>query len=129
MPGGALVVLGLLLLVLMIAFPQRLRVPALVGYLVAATFGLAGLLALANEFCGRGPRAWLAVALLACMVAPAIWIAVFPGERSCSLRIGLLRDAAGDSLCRGAFGVGAVLGLFMLFMALRHALTVAEDGN
>lgn len=114
--------LGLALLVLMMVFPERLRVPAWVGYLAAATFVLAGLLALANAFCGRTARAWLAVALLSCMVVPSIWVAVGPGPRSCSLRIDFWRGVAGESLCRAAFGIGSIFGLVMILMALRHAL-------
>lgn len=122
MPGAALVGLGLILLALMMAFPQRLNVPAPIGYLVACAFVLAGLLALANAFGGRGVRAWLAVALLTCMFLPLAWIALGPGTRSCSFGLGFLLGIAGGSACRLAFGVASIFGLALVFVALRHAL-------
>jgi hypothetical protein len=121
-----MVVLGLALLGLMMAFPERLKVPASIGYLVAGTFVLAGLLALANVFCGRAVRAWLAVALLTCMVVPSVWIALGPGPRSCSFEIGALVGLTGGGACRVAFGVGSVVGLVLVFMALRDALKRTE---
>jgi hypothetical protein len=127
MPGSALVCVGTVLILLMLAFPERLRVPAFVGYIVAATFVFAGFLALANVFCGPKLRSWLAVALLSLMVVPSIWIAVGPGLRSCSLQIGPTRGAAGEDVCRGAFGIGSVFGLLMLLIALRYALAGDTD--
>jgi hypothetical protein len=126
-PGVALVCIGTVLILLMIAFPGRLRVPAYVGYIAAATFVFAGFLALANVFCGPKLRAWLAVALLSLMVFPSIWIAIGPGPRSCSLQIGPTGGAAGEDLCRGAFGIGSVFGVLMLVLALRYALVGDSD--
>jgi len=120
--GAALVALGLALLVAMIAFPERLRVPALIGHVVAATFVVAGALALANVFCGQRVRSWLAVTLFTLMAVPSLWISIGPGQRSCSFHVGPLGDTAGEGVCRTAFGVGSVLVLLMLFVALRQAL-------
>ena len=122
-----MVALGLLLLALMAAFPERLKVPPPIGYLAASTFVLAGLLAVANVFCGRKVRAWLAVLLLACMVLPSAWIAVGPGPRSCSFKLGLLFGFTDGGTCRLAFGIGSVLGLVLVFIALRQALTDGQD--
>lgn len=126
-PGAAVIALGLVLLVLMLAFPERLRVPASIGYVAAATFVLAGLLALANEFCGRATRAWLAVALVSCMVVPSAWIAFGPGPRTCSFAWGHLAGAMGGGMCRGAFGIAAILGLVLVLLALRSALKAVHD--
>ncbi|HEY1227822.1 MAG TPA: hypothetical protein VGF26_10930 [Ramlibacter sp.] len=128
MPGIAVVALGLLLLVLMIAFPERLRVPAPVGYLAAGAFVIAGLLALANVFGGRRTRAWLAVALLSCMTAPAAWIAIGPGPRSCSVAWGLHGGVAAGVACRAAFGAGAIVGPALVALALRAALRGGRPG-
>ena len=128
MPGIAVVALGLLLLVLMVAFPERLRVPAPVGYLAAGAFVVAGLLALANVFGGRRTRAWLAVALLSCMTAPAAWIAIGPGQRSCSVALGPLLGVTGGAACRAAFGVGAIVGLALVAVALREAMRGGRAG-
>lgn len=119
--GIALSALGLLLLGLMVAFPARLRVPAPVGYFAAIALFLAGLLALANAYGGRAARAWLAVAVLSCLFVPAAWIAFGPGERKCAIRFDSLFGIAGDAVCRSAFGIGALLGLLLIAIALRQA--------
>ena len=126
-PGGALVGLGLSLLLAMIAVPERLNVPPPIGYVVAGAIVLAGLLALANVFCGREVRAWLAVALLICMVVPAVWIAFGPGQRSCSLELGFLLGWAHGAACRVAFGIASVFGLMLVLVALRYALKSGEN--
>jgi hypothetical protein len=125
--GATLVGLGTLLLAAMMAFPERLNVPAPIGYLTAGTFVLAGLLALGNVFCSRGVRAWLAVVLLSCMVLPSIWIAIGPGQRSCSVDFGILFGFAGGGVCRAAFGVASVFGVIMVLVALRYALSRGRD--
>lgn len=127
LPGCSLIGLGSALFVLMVAFPERLNVPAPIGYLVAATFVLAGFLALANVFLDRRVRNWLAVALLSCMVMPSAWIAVGPGERSCVGGFGGLFRVTEGGECRVAFGIAAVLGLVFIVIAVRHALQREED--
>lgn len=122
LPGVSLMGVGGLLFGLMLAFPERLRVPPVIGYFTAATFILAGMLALANAFGGARVRAWLAVALLACMVLPSAWIAFGPGERACSFTMNLLFTRTSGLPCRAAFGIGAVLGVVLLGVAVRHAL-------
>ena len=89
--AGALAVLaGVCILVLVDAFPQGLKAPAWVVICAAAAFILAGVSLLA-----RGPdaerwKAWLAVALLATMLAPGAWIAFGAGDRRCRGSIPLL---------------------------------------
>lgn len=124
--GAAMICLGLVLFAAMMAFPERLNVPAPVGYLAACTFVLAGALAVANVFCGRAVRAWLAVALLSCMVVPSAWIAIGPGRRSCSVGFGFLSGSAGDGMCRVAFGIGSVFCIAFLLIALRYALNAGR---
>lgn len=126
-PGVALIGLGLVLLGLMVAFPDRLNVPPPIGYLTAGTLVLAGLLALANAFCGRIVRAWLAVALLSCMVLPSAWIAFGSGQRTCSSRVDFLFGLTGDLVCRTAFGIASVLGVLLVLLAVRHAVTKGEN--
>ncbi len=122
-----LVGLGLALLALMLAYPERLNVPAPIGYVAAGIVALGGLLALANAFASGGIRRWCAVALLSCMVVPPAWIAVGPGQRTCSAAVGFLFGFATDSACRVAFGVGALFGAALVLLALKHAL--AGGGN
>ncbi|MCE3273114.1 MAG: hypothetical protein K0S57_3511 [Ramlibacter sp.] len=127
LPGCVLIGLGTMLFVLMVVFPERLNVPALIGYLVAATFVLAGFLALANVFLDRKVRDWLAVALLSCMVVPSAWIAVGPGEPSCVGGFGGFIRVTGGGECRVAFGIAAVLGLAFIVIAVRYALQRDDD--
>ena len=123
-----MVVLGVVLLGLMVAYPERLRVPAVIGYIAAGSFVLAGLLALANVYSGRAMRSWLAVVLLASMTAPAAWIAVGPGARTCTVALGQLAGVTGGAGCRIAFGAGALVGLVLVWMALRDALGGGREG-
>lgn len=125
--GAALVALGAALLALMWAYPERLKVPAPVGYVVAAAVALAGLLALANGFRWGGIGRWLAVALLSCMVVPSAWIAVGPGQRTCSAAVGFLFGVTTGGACRLAFGIGALFCAALVLVALRHAS--ARGGN
>ena len=125
-----MVSLGVVLHGLMLAFPERLKVPASIGHLASGTFVLAGLLALANVFCSRKVRAWLTVALLTCMLLPAVWISFGAGPRTCSFKLGLLSGGLTDGgACRVAFGVGSVLGLVLVIVALRHAMKGAEENG
>ena len=124
---AALVGLGVALIALMLAYPEGLKVPAPIGYVTAAIFALGGLLALANAFGSRGPRRWLAVALLSCMVVPSAWIAVGPGQRTCSAAVGFVFGLPTDGGCRLAFGIGALFGVAMVLLALRDALAGGED--
>src|SRR5688572_1244379 len=113
-PGVALIGLGLALLGLMVAFPERLKVPPPVGYLTAGTFALAGVLALANALWGPRARAWAAVALLSCMVLPSGWISLGPGERTCSISGDFLFGFTGGLTCRIGFGIATVFGIALV---------------
>jgi len=120
--GATLVGLGVVLIALMLAYPERLKVPAPIGYVTAAIFALGGLLAFANAFGSRGIRRWSAVALSSCMVVPSAWIAVGPGQRTCSAAVGFLFGFATGGGCRLAFGIGALVGVALVLLALRYAL-------
>lgn len=126
-PSVALIGFGLVVLGLMLAFPEHLNVPPLIGYVTAGTLGFAGLLAFANAFCGRMVRAWLAVALLLCMALPSAWIAFGPGHRTCSIRADYLFGFGVSVGCRTAFGIASVFGVMLVLVAVRHALT--KDQN
>lgn len=126
-PGVALVGMGVALLLAMIALPERLNVPPPIGHVVAGTIVLAGLLALANVFCGRAVQAWLAVAVLIGLLVPGVWIAFGPGQRSCSMGLGFLLGSAHGTSCRTAFGIASVVGLVLVLVALRYALRGGEN--
>jgi hypothetical protein len=122
-----LVGLGVAMLAFMLAYPERLKVPPPIGYVTAATVALGGLLALANAFGSRGIRRWLAVSLLSCMVVPSAWIALGPGQRTCSAAVGFLFGFPTGGACRLAFGVAALVGVALVLVALKYALAGGGD--
>lgn len=124
--AAVLVATGVGTAALMRAFPERLNVPAAVGYLAAMAFVMAGLLALANAFADARVRAWLVVALLACLISPGLWEAFGPGERWCSSGSLFFFAPARGTACRVAFGVASVVGLLMLAVSVRHAWRVSR---
>ena len=102
--------------------PQQLRAPAWVAYAAASTFVLAGIALVAGAFGAINLVAWLGVLTVAALVTPALWIALGPGARGCTFSFGLLSAIASEWLCRGAFGIGALLGLAILALMVRSAL-------
>lgn len=124
--AAVLVVTGLGTAALMQAFPERLDVPAAVGYVAAMAFVMAGLLAFANVFAGARVRAWLVVALLACLISPGLWAAFGPGDRWCSAGSLFFFGPTRGTACRVAFGVASVVGLLVLAVAARHAWRVSR---
>ncbi len=46
-----------------------------------------------------------------------------PGDRACSISMPFLRTVAADALCRGAFGIGAILVAVFLGLVVRSAIT------
>lgn len=104
--------------------PAGLNVPAPVVYLAALAFVFAGGLLLAQAGRHRRLQAWLPVALLACMVAPAIWLA-FGGQRCVAgSAFGALQvfGLGSELACRAGFGVASVVGLGMVAIAIRRAV-------
>ena len=102
--------------------PQQLRAPSWVAYAAASTFVLAGMALVAGALGARKLVAWLGVLTVAALMTPAVWIAFGPGARGCSFSLGFLSGAASEWACRGAFGLGALLGAAILFLMLRQAL-------
>jgi hypothetical protein len=106
--------------------PENLRVPAWVAYAAALAFFFAGCQLLARHHGQRLLQAWLPAALVACLVAPPLWIAFGAGPRRCGFELATsvlrLFGVRSDLLCRVGFGIGAVLGLAILLLAIHHAL-------
>ena len=116
--GGALAVAAFLQ-------PQKMNAPAWVVYATALAFVFAGALLLAR---GRGYarlEAWLPVALLACLVAPPLWIGFGSGYRRCGIalmgNVVRLLGVRSDLPCRIGFGFAAVVGIGLLALAIRQA--------
>ena len=121
---GALVstVTGLLTAAMIYLNPERLHVPAWVGYVVCAAFVFAGLTIMAHEFALRRTHAWLVVACVASLWVPGAWVAFGPGVRKCSVSGPFFSGIGSDLACRGAFGLGAVIVAALLVWIVWRAL-------
>ena len=123
--GVAIASLGGVLALLAYAQPQGLRAPSWIVYAAALAFVFAGGIVIARARGLPWLEAWLPVPLLACMVAPVLWIAFGSGPRRCGIALGgALRIAAlrPDLPCRVGFGLAAIVGLVLLLLAIRQAV-------
>ena len=102
-------VAGVLTAAMIYLHPEGLHVPAWVAYVACAAFVFAGLTITADEFALRRTHAWLVVACAASLLVPGAWVAFGPGVHECSVSAPFLSGIGSDLLCRGAFGIGAVI--------------------
>lgn len=123
--GCTLLMLSLSTSTLIHLQPQELSAPAWLAYSAASTFFVAGLLLLAQAAHAGRVRDWLAVSLLLAMGLPAGWVAFGGGKRQCEAALPFLES---ELLCRGAFGIGALLGFGVLILSIRYALTRKHGG-
>lgn len=129
--GVAIALLGASVAVLAWLQPQQMRAPPWVVYTCALAFVWAGATVVARARGMRRLQAWLPVPLLACMVAPAFWLAFGPGHRACTISLlqGMVRIFGGrsDLPCRIGFGIAALVGLGLVLMALRQAIRSSRE--
>jgi len=118
-------VVGVLLLVFSAAMawmidarPQGLRVPAWVAYAAVACFGLAGAVLVTEA--NKALRRVLLPLLVACMLAPPLWIVFGAAHPRCGMGFLGVVGMAPEWACRGAFGIGAVVLLLLLAVSLRR---------
>lgn len=111
---------GLLTAAMIYLYPENLQAPAWVAYAACAAFVFAGLTIFAYEFALHRTHAWLAAACTAALLVPGGWVAFGPGERKCSVALPFFSTAGSDLMCRGAFGLGAVIvGALLVWVVLR----------
>lgn len=129
--GVAIAALGSAVALLAYLQPQQMRAPAGVVYAAALAFVFAGWAVVARARGHDRLKAWLPVPLLVCMVAPAVWIAFGPGYRQCGVAAmaGMLRifGTRSDLPCRLGFGVAAVVGCFLVLLAIRQAVRSSRE--
>jgi hypothetical protein len=113
---------GLLVAYLIHAHPDDLRVPAWVAYVAASAFVLAGLCLSAGAAGNVGLQRWLGVAVTVSLFVVSVWVAFGPGERECSFSLPFFQSGASDAVCRGAFGIGAILVGLFLVLVLRQII-------
>ncbi len=102
--------------------PEQLNVPAGVAYAACLAFVFAGLSVVVRELGHARLASWLAVAFMAALVLTAMWVAFGPGSRECSVSLSQFSGFAGDWLCRGVFGFGALVGAALLVWLFRRVL-------
>ena len=113
--------MGVFGLVMMVLHPEELRVPAWVALPAMSSFVWAGAALLAGEYqSARNIAPWLGVLATIGLLVPAAWIALGPGPRECTAVLPFFSTSASDWMCRGAFGLGALLGLLILILMLRR---------
>lgn len=115
-------VAGLLTAAMIYLHPEGLHVPAWVAYVACAAFVFAGLTLLAHELGLHRTYAWLVVACVTSLLVPGAWIAFGPGIRECAVSAPFLSGIGSDLMCRGAFGLGAVIVAALLVWIVLHAL-------
>lgn len=119
--GWLFVAIGLAIIVAMTVWPDGLEVPYWVAVAAASTFSFAGASVVLT---GVGfPRLGRAMTLpvLVGLATPGLWILFDPGEKSCTSS-GAIVLGAGDLVCRGVFGAGAVIVLLVLALAVVAAV-------
>jgi hypothetical protein len=122
--GGAATAVGVFGLVMMSLHPQGLRVPAWVGFAAMSTFVWGGCaIALAAHQATRRLADWAVLLTIVGLFVPAAWIAFGPGPRECTAILALPSARAGEWLCRGAFGIGALLTWVILVLMAWPLLT------
>jgi hypothetical protein len=102
--------------------PEQLHAPAWVAYAACAAFVFAGVSIVALESGLRRIHFWLIVAVIAAMLIPGAWVAFGPGVRECTVSLPFFSALGPEFLCRGAFGVGAVMTTALLVWIVMRAL-------
>ena len=129
--GVAIAALGSGVALLAFLQPQQMRAPAGVVYASALAFVFAGWTVVARARGHPLLKAWLPVPLLLCMVTPVAWLGFGPGYRQCGIAAvaGMLRifGTRSDLACRLGFGLAAIVGCFLVLLAIRQAVRSSRD--
>jgi hypothetical protein len=127
--GGFLsTVVGLLTAAMIYWHPEKLNAPVWVAYAACSAFVFAGLTIMAYEFALHRTHAWLVATCLAALLVPGWWVAFGPGMRECSVAVPFFSTVGSDFLCRGAFGLGAVIVAALLVWVVLRALRQQNPG-
>jgi hypothetical protein len=125
--AAATTLMGVLVVTLIYLHPEGLRVPAWVAYVAASAFVLAGLCLLALAIDMVWLQRLLGVAVALSLFVVSLWVAFGPGPRECSVSLSFVQGVAADTLCRGAFAIGAILvGLFIV-LAIRRIVSKGPE--
>ena len=120
---------GLLTAAMIYRHPENLHAPAWVAYAACSAFVFAGLTIMAHEFALHRAHAWLVAACIAALLVPGGWVAFGRGVRECSVALPFVSTVGSDLLCRGAFGLGAVIVAALLVWVVLRALRQQNSAN
>lgn len=117
--GLAIAGVGFVLSAAFFVRPDLLSAPAWVAHLAATAFVMAGAI-VALRAKGRSRAADAAVcALLACLAGIGLWAALGEDAGQCTSGYGGVAFQSSEAACRVAFGIGSLLVMGMLLLALR----------
>ena len=102
--------------------PEQLNAPEWAGYSACLAFVFVGLSVVAEANARPRAAAWLALGFLGALVLAAMWVGFGPGSRECSFWLSSIAGISTDWICRGVFGLGAVIGAGLLLWGASRAL-------
>jgi hypothetical protein len=124
--GALALALGAMVILAVLLVPHGLHAPAWVVYTAGAALVLVGVTLIARGTGQRLLARWLPSLVIACLAVPAAWLAFGTGPRRCMISgwgfASRLLGRHSELVCRFAFGVGALVGVLLLLLALRDAL-------
>jgi len=108
---------------------EQLNAPAWVAYAACGAFVFFGLTVVAFESGLHRTHTWLAVAATSALLAPGAWVTFGPGPRACTVSLPFISSTASEWLCRGAFGLGALIVAVLLVWVVLRALRRDNAGQ
>ena len=118
--GLLFVACGLSTLVGALLHPERVNGPVWLGHVAGAAFVLTGIAVLCQEQGYERIFNWLVLGVLVALFSIGAWIAFGSGARVCGVAFLGVNSNARGFVCRGAFGLGAVLvGAMALWQLVR----------
>ncbi len=127
--GWFVALIGVALGAMVYLRPEGREAPGWVVYAACGAFLFAGLSIVAASAKDSKLQAWLAIACMAAMGLPALWIAFWPGPRACSVSLPFVSTAARGMVCRTAFGFGAVMVAAIIVWAVVRAIRPAAPAE
>jgi hypothetical protein len=113
--------MGVITMLIMVFHPEELRVPFWVAFAAASTFVTGGAALISGAFSAQKLEGGFGVLAVLGLLVPAEWIAFGPGDHECTITLPFVSTAGAEWLCRGAFGLGAVLVIAVLVLFGRRA--------
>lgn len=107
--------------------PEQLKAPAWIAFCALGLLGFSGVCIIAQALRLEGLARWLVCLLLGGMAVIPAWIAFGVGARRCTTVALGAHSAVSEMVCRGSFGVGAIVLALMSGLAVRGALRTRRE--